>query len=162
MKRFLLYLSSTTKIFCFYFFAQNNCRQIGWGNVAPKLFWSQVRWGTGRITLDSYSWKMTLCKYLNLGRGTRSDNKKCLETGGVSRQHLFNQAFSNEVHLPDSMRDIGGCAITATNLFSMDMIFLGKMGAGKQQEKTTAEKCENIRIFFLCKKKTESISLLLV
>lgn len=89
--------------------------------------------GTWRIRPDSYLWKMTLCKYLNLGRGTRGDNKKCRETGGVSRQPLFNQAFSNEVHLHDSMRDIGGYAITAINLFSMDMIFLGKIGAGKQQ-----------------------------
>lgn len=56
---------------------------------------------------------MTVCKYLNLGRGAQGDNKKCRETGGVSRQHLFNQAFSNEVHLPDSMEDIGGYAITA-------------------------------------------------
>lgn len=46
---------------------------------------------------------MTVCKYLNLGKGTRGENEKCREIGGVSSQHLFHQAFSNEVQLPDSI-----------------------------------------------------------
>lgn len=44
---------------------------------------------------------MTVCKYLNLGKGTGGENEECHE---VSSQHLFHQAFSNEVQLPDSIR----------------------------------------------------------
>lgn len=47
---------------------------------------------------------MTVCKYLNLGKGTGGENEECHEIGGVSSQHLFHQAFSNEVQLPDSIR----------------------------------------------------------
>lgn len=54
---------------------------------------------------------MTVCKYLNLHRGTRGDDEERREIGGVSSRHLFHQAFSNEVQLPDSVRVIGECAI---------------------------------------------------
>lgn len=59
---------------------------------------------TSSIRTDSYLWEMTVCKYLNLWRATRGDNEERHEIGGVSSQHLFHQAFSNEVQLPDSMR----------------------------------------------------------
>lgn len=47
---------------------------------------------------------MTVCKYLNLHRGTRGDDEERREIGGVSSRHLFHQAFSNEVQLLDSAR----------------------------------------------------------
>lgn len=55
---------------------------------------------------------MTVCKYLNLHRGTRGDDEERREIGGVSSRHLFHQAFSNEVQLLDSARVIIECAIT--------------------------------------------------
>lgn len=69
-------------------------------------------WGTSSVRPDSYLWEMTVCKYLNLHRGTRGDDEERREIGGVSSRHLFHQASSKEVQLPDSVRVIGECAIT--------------------------------------------------
>lgn len=69
-----------------------------------KASQNQSQRSTGSIRADSYLWGMTVCKYLNLVEGTWGDNDECCEIGGVSSQHLFHQAFSNELQLPDSMR----------------------------------------------------------
>lgn len=90
----------------------------GSGNGAPK--WGG---GTDSIRTDSYLWEMTVCKYLNLWKGTRGDNEECHEIGGVSSQHLFHQAFFQWGAIAWQHEVIGECVITPTDPFCINMCF---------------------------------------
>lgn len=82
---------------------------------------------TGGVRPGSYLWEMTVCKYLNLWKGTRGDNEDCREIGGVSSQHLFHQAFSNEVRFPRQHGVIGGYVIAhPQNLLCINVSFYCK------------------------------------
>lgn len=123
-KGFSLHHSSATlSALYFIFFIPQHRLLIDWParvrwrrEIQPKLLRLWVRReksglggagmgeSTSSIRTDSYLWEMTVCKYLNLWRATWGDNEERHKIGGVSSQHLFHQAFSNEVQLPDSMR----------------------------------------------------------
>lgn len=74
------------------------------GRWSEKHLRNQTCRSSSAVRGDSYLWEMTVCKYLNLGEGTRGDTEKCHEIEGVSSQHLFHQAVSNELLFPDSTR----------------------------------------------------------
>lgn len=84
---------------------------------------SELRAGGCCIRTDSYLWEMTVCKYLNLWKGTRGDNEECHEIGGVSSQHLFHQSFFRWGAIAWQHEVIGECVITPTDPFCINMCF---------------------------------------
>ena len=61
----------------------------------PARYISKGNGGGQSVTQGRYLWKMTVCKYLNLGQGCSSDTEECCKIGRVSSQHLFHQDLSN-------------------------------------------------------------------
>lgn len=73
---------------------------VSWAMKFPRLgahqvhFKDKCREGVS-VTQGSYLWKMTVCKYLNLGEACASDTEESLRIGRVSSQHLFHHDLSN-------------------------------------------------------------------
>lgn len=70
-------------------------RQWNPTGCVPARYISKGNGGGQSVTQGRYLWKMTVCKYLNLGQGCSSDTEECCKIGRVSSQHLFHQDLSN-------------------------------------------------------------------
>lgn len=81
--------------------------------TVPARYISKGNGGGQSVTQGRYLWKMTVCKYLNLGQGCSSDTEECCKIGRVSSQHLFHQDLSNLQWSLDSL----GIAGTSRPLF---------------------------------------------
>lgn len=70
-------------------------RQWNPAGSVPARYISKGNGGGQSVTQGRYLWKMTVCKYLNLGQGCSSDTEECCKIGRVSSQHLFHQDLSS-------------------------------------------------------------------
>lgn len=62
---------------------------------ACQVHFKAKRWGGVSVTQGRYLWKMTACKYLNLGQACTGGTGERSQIGHISSQHLLHQDMSS-------------------------------------------------------------------